>query len=114
MSSASLPVRTPLEVATSVVPVLKALSDDSRLAILLTLAEGSRSVVELTQELAISQPLVSHHLKALREAGLISVAAQGRSNRYALCCDAVAEPIRLLSALACAVPTDPNQKKESS
>lgn len=114
MSSASLPVRTPSEVAASVVPVLKALSDDSRLAILLTLAQGSRSVVELTQDLAISQPLVSHHLKALREAGLISVTAQGRSNRYALCCDAVAEPVQLLSALACAMPSDRLQMKESS
>jgi DNA-binding transcriptional ArsR family regulator len=98
------PVQVPLDVARSLVPVLKAISDDYRLAILLILSRESRTVVELTDELAIAQPLVSHHLKALREVGLISVTPEGRSNRYALCCDAVTEPIRLLSNLASASP----------
>jgi len=90
--------------ARTLVPVLKAISDEYRLAILLTLARESKTVVELTEELAIAQPLVSHHLRALREVGLISVTPEGRSNRYAVCCDAVADPIRLLSGIATAEP----------
>ncbi len=90
--------------ARALVPVLKAISDEYRLAILLTLARESKTVVELTEELAIAQPLVSHHLRALREVGLISVTPEGRSNRYAVCCDAVADPIRLLSGIATAEP----------
>ena len=93
-----------LDTARSLVPVLKAISDEFRLAILLTLAEESRTVTELTEDLGITQPLVSHHLKALRDVGLISVTAEGRSNRYSLCCGAVAEPIQLLSGLAGATP----------
>lgn len=98
MSRTANPVT--LKVAHSLVPVLKAISDDYRLAILLSLAKESRTVVELTEELEIGQPLVSHHLKVLLEVGLISVTPEGRSNRYAICCDAVAEPIRFLSGLA--------------
>lgn len=91
--------------ARALVPVLKAISDEYRLAILLSLSHESRTVVELTEELSIAQPLVSHHLRALREAGLISVTPEGRSNRYAICCDAVAEPIRLLTGIANANPS---------
>ena len=91
--------------ARALLPVLKAISDEYRLAILLSLARESRTVVELTEELSIAQPLVSHHLRALREAGLISVTPEGRSNRYAICCDAVAEPIRLLTDIANATPS---------
>jgi len=82
--------------------MLKALADEHRLAILLTLAEGPRSVVELTSELEISQALVSHHLKALRECRLVSVTPQGRSNIYSMCCDAVAEPVRYIAGIAAA------------
>jgi hypothetical protein len=41
-------------------------------------------------------------LKALREVGLVTATAVGRSNRYAICCDAMAEPIRYLSRIAAA------------
>ena len=95
-----------LEVAHSLLPVLKAISDEYRLAILLTLSEESKTVIELTEQLGIAQPLVSHHLKALREAGLIIATPEGRSNRYSICCDAVNEPIQLLSRLADASPSN--------
>jgi DNA-binding transcriptional ArsR family regulator len=48
----------------------------------------------------MSQPLVSHHLKTLRETGLVTSVSVGRSNVYSLCCEAIAEPIALLSDLA--------------
>ena len=100
----SLPSR---EVVASIVPLLKAISDQSRLAILVSLADESKTVVELTEELTLSQPLVSHHLKALREVGLISLTPEGRSNRYTLCCDAVAQPIHVLNGLANATAKNP-------
>ena len=81
-------------------PVLKALSDENRLAILLAIAERSSSVTELAEATGLSQPLVSHHLKALRETGLVSATAVGRSNVYALCCGTIIEPIALLGELA--------------
>lgn len=89
-----------LAVARHLAPVLAALSDANRLAILLAITQHPRSVKGLTELVGLPQTLVSHHLKALREVGLVTVTAQGRSNIYTMCCDALAEPARLLAALA--------------
>jgi DNA-binding transcriptional ArsR family regulator len=78
---------------------MKALSDENRLAIVLAIAERDRSVTELTDATGLPQTLVSHHLKCLRDNGLVTVTAQGRSNVYSLCCSAVADPLELLAAL---------------
>jgi DNA-binding transcriptional ArsR family regulator len=89
----------PMELARRLAPVMKALSDENRLAILLAVAQRDRSVVELTIATGLSQTLVSHHLKSLRDNGLVAVTAHGRSNVYSLCCAAVADPLEMLAAL---------------
>jgi len=83
-------------------PLLKAIADEHRLAILLLLAQKPMSVVEMTKLLGISQTLVSHHLKGLRDAGLVAARPIGRSNVYSMCCEAVAEPVRYLAGVATA------------
>lgn len=90
----------PTIAARQLAPVLKALGDENRLAILLTLVAGPCSVVELTARLGLGQTLVSHHLKALRDTGLVTATPVGRSNVYELCCDAVARPVRELAGIA--------------
>lgn len=98
-----VPVREPLAPtarAREIAPILKALSDENRLTILLAIADRDSSVVELAEVTGLSQPLVSHHLKALRETGLVAVTPVGRSNVYSLCCEAIAGPINVLSELA--------------
>jgi len=97
--SSSTPT-SPAARAKRIAPVLKALSDENRLTILLAVADRESSVSELTANTGLGQTLVSHHLKALRENGLVVATPVGRSNVYSLCCDAVAEPIALLSTLA--------------
>ncbi len=87
------------ERAASLAPLMKALGDERRLSIVLLLAERPHAVTELQAATGLSQPLVSHHLKTLREHGLVSVTADGRSNRYSLCCDALADPLRSLGGL---------------
>lgn len=93
------PTTDPNVVARRLAPVLKALGDEHRLAILLTLVHGPCSVSELTTTLGIGQTLVSHHLKALREVGLVVATPVGRSNVYEPCCNAVAEPVRYLAGV---------------
>ncbi|MFO0698355.1 MAG: metalloregulator ArsR/SmtB family transcription factor [Nitrospira sp.] len=51
--------------------VLKALSDETRLRILESLLVGEKCVTDLVQELGCSQPHVSHHLRILRDSGLV-------------------------------------------
>jgi len=97
-----------MELARRLAPVMKALSDENRLAILLAVAQRQRSVSELTAATGLAQTLVSHHLKSLRDNGLVAVTARGRSNVYSLCCAAVAEPLDLLAAFT-RDPTDPSK-----
>ena len=99
---------TPADRARQIAPVLKALSDENRLMILLAVADRESTVTELVATTGLGQTLVSHHLKSLRENGLVVATPVGRSNVYTLCCDAVAEPIALLSTLAGTIdcPTD--------
>ncbi|MEZ5398595.1 MAG: metalloregulator ArsR/SmtB family transcription factor [Bryobacteraceae bacterium] len=54
-----------------------ALADPTRRAILARLASGEAGVLELAEPFAISQPAVSHHLKVLERAGLITRRAEG-------------------------------------
>ena len=52
----------------------KALSDPTRLLIVNSLANREECCVCEFQHLGLSQPTISHHLKILREAGLVEVA----------------------------------------
>lgn len=52
---------------------LKALAEPLRWRIVELLAVEELCVCHLVEELGVAQPLVSHHLKVLREAGLVEV-----------------------------------------
>ena len=56
----------------------EAVAEPSRRAILDILRAGERPAGDLVSALALSQPGVSKHLKLLREAGLVSVRADGQ------------------------------------
>lgn len=56
----------------------KALADVNRLRIVRRLAEGESSLAGLIAHVGLSQPLVSHHLKRLRVAGLVETRRVGR------------------------------------
>ena len=60
----------------------RALSDPTRRAIFERLAQGEMSVGALKAGLDVSQPAVSQHLAALREAGLVKERREGRFAYY--------------------------------
>jgi ArsR family transcriptional regulator len=62
----------------------QALSDANRLRIVDMLRGGERCVCQLVEALDMSQPLLSHHLKTLKEAGLVRDRREGRWAHYAL------------------------------
>src|SRR3989442_7877260 len=71
------PGATPLpkRSAEAIAERFKALSDPARVSIVNRIAgEGEVCTCQLTGRLGLSQPTVSHHLRVLREAGLIEVA----------------------------------------
>src|SRR5262245_56604704 len=62
----------------------EALGDPSRRAIVELLGQGERSVQELADDLPISRPAVSRHLRLLKEAGLVVEEPQGTRRIYRL------------------------------
>lgn len=68
----------------------KALGDSTRLRLLIMLAESDEPlcVCELNAAFDLEQPTVSHHLKVLRKAGLVSVERRGTWAYYCLRADA--------------------------
>jgi ArsR family transcriptional regulator len=61
-----------------------ALADPTRILLLYALDEKPRNVTELSNELSISQPTTSRHLKILRERGLVFFERQGTTITYKL------------------------------
>lgn len=78
--------------------VLKAVADPYRLTMLATLAatEHEVCVCDFTDALPLNQPTVSHHLRILREAGLVTCERRGTWVYYGLAPDV---PERLTDAL---------------
>jgi DNA-binding transcriptional ArsR family regulator len=60
----------------------KALADATRREVFERLAAGPKAVGELADELPVSRPAVSQHLKALKEAGLVSERRDGTRRVY--------------------------------
>lgn len=63
---------------------LDALGDPNRRAIVEILGHGGRSVQQIADELPISRPAVSRHLRLLKEAGLVADQADGTRRIYEL------------------------------
>jgi DNA-binding transcriptional ArsR family regulator len=62
--------------------IFQALADPSRRAIFESLTRGEAAVKEITARFDISQPAVSQHLAALKEAGLVHARRDGRCVYY--------------------------------
>jgi DNA-binding transcriptional ArsR family regulator len=76
------------------VSVFEAVVEPNRRLILAALRERDHSVSDLVQVLGITQPAVSKHLKALRDAGLVVVRPEAQRRWYRL----RTEPLRDLDA----------------
>jgi ArsR family transcriptional regulator len=61
-----------------------ALADPKRILILYALAERSQNVTDLANQIKISQPTASRHLKILRERGLVKATRDGVNMEYRL------------------------------
>lgn len=71
--------------------LLKALADTHRLTMIATFARASDEVCvcDFTDALPLNQPTISHHLRILREAALVSCERRGTWVYYRLAPDAI-------------------------
>jgi ArsR family transcriptional regulator, zinc-responsive transcriptional repressor len=79
--------------------LVKSLADENRLRILLSLTNGKKSVSSIVEELSLSQPLVSHHLKELRRALLVKVERSGPFIYYQMSDERILDILKVLEEL---------------
>jgi DNA-binding transcriptional ArsR family regulator len=84
----------------SVAFLAKSLADENRLRILLCISQGKKAVGSIVEELGLSQPLVSHHLKELKRSLLVTIERSGPFIYYELSDPAILEALRDLNAVA--------------
>lgn len=82
--SAPAPELPPREILETAGELLRALAAPVRIAIVLQLRQSGRCVHELVDALDVPQPLVSQHLRILKQAGVVSSARAGREVLYRL------------------------------
>ena len=70
--------------AATTADAFNAVAEPRRRQILDVLAGGERPVNDLVEVLGLAQPLVSKHLRVLREVGLVEVRDEGRQRMYRL------------------------------
>lgn len=64
--------------------IFKAFCDENRIRILRQLQAGEKCACDLLEELRISQPTLSHHMRILCDAGIVSARKEGKWMHYSL------------------------------
>lgn len=82
-----------------IVPFLKTVSDVNRLQILCFLRSGEKCVCEIVDFLQLPQNLISHHLKKLREEGILLSRKEGLNVRYSINTEQVSTSIKYFISL---------------
>lgn len=70
--------------ATSLVKIMKGLSDSNRLKIVDLLSCGERCACEMLPHFSFTQPTLSHHMKVLLDCGLVRERKEGKWHHYTL------------------------------
>lgn len=85
----------------SVAEICKALSDENRLRIIEMLTKGEKCGCDLLDQLHITQPTLSHHMKVLEGCGLVSSYKEGKWNHYSINCDRFREFKDYINGISC-------------
>jgi DNA-binding transcriptional ArsR family regulator len=80
--------------------IARAFADPKRLCVLEQLADGERSVSDLSREVGCQVPNMSQHLAVLRQSGLVRSRREGTTVFYRLADERVLEAYRMLQTIA--------------
>ena len=90
--------------------IFKAFCDENRVRILQLLQNGEKCACRLLEEMNITQPTLSHHMKILSDCNLISVRKDGKWSYYSINCKTFSEFKNVISEISC----EKNKKSECS
>lgn len=82
---------------------LKVLAEEKRLQVVRLLLEGPLHVGELQEKVEVEQSLLSHHLRVLREAGLVTAQRDGKAVLYRIAPDVTVQQAGEAINLGCCV-----------
>jgi len=85
--------------------VFKAFCDETRLIVLSHLQSGEKCACVLLEQVSVSQPTLSHHMKILVESGIVTPRKEGKWTYYSISSDGVNIAKELLHKLTLAMPT---------
>jgi ArsR family transcriptional regulator len=97
--------KTALELA----EIFKALGDETRLTIVQLLVGKQLCVCDILDSFDMSQPAISHHLKILRQAGVVRDKREGKWIYYSL----NPATLELLSCILCSLQLDADKKSRT-
>lgn len=69
--------------------IFKAFCDENRIRILKLLCSGEKCACKLLEEMSISQPTLSHHMKILCDSGIVVGRKEGKWMHYSICAEGV-------------------------
>lgn len=97
-----------LEIFKKGIPIFTILQDENRQQILVMLCKTNRMTVnQITEKLSLSRPAVSHHLKLMLNAGILSVSQSGTERYYSA---DMTSTLTLLKALTQSLEADTKNK----
>lgn len=85
--------------------ICKAMSDANRLKVIEMLTKGEKCGCELLDELQVTQPTLSHHMKVLGDCGLTNSRKEGKWNYYSINCEKFKEYKAYISSITCCEET---------
>ena len=77
------------------------MSDTNRLKIIEMLTQGEKCACNLLEELQVTQPTLSHHMKVLSDCGLVSSYKDGKWQHYSINCKKFKEYKDYIASITC-------------
>lgn len=85
-----------------IIGMFKALCDENRIRIIKLLQNGEKCACRLLDEMKISQPTLSHHMKILCDSGLVVCRKEGKWMHYSLSAQGARAAVAILTKLLAA------------
>ncbi len=85
--------------------IFKALCDENRIKIIRTLQHGEKCACHLLEEINVTQPTLSHHMKVLCDSGIVVGRKEGKWMHYRISPDGANTAVQTLLALTNATET---------
>lgn len=82
-----------------IIGMFKALCDENRIRIIRLLQQGEKCACRLLDEMKISQPTLSHHMKILCDSGLVVCRKEGKWMHYSISAQGAKTAVSILTEL---------------